>query len=349
MDGDSRSVDMISASALHQLAKEEIIMSLEGDQYRASGFSEPSFLVSEQLEKRRKDMEKLLGNNGTIWFTSGADESATWAIRGLLSTNSKKGNKIEVKDDTHISLMNAAKRFGGDSGRTVIVAASAMDIETGRVLDFKSWIDDIKNRHESPRKVLDARGVIGRIPIKEISEFADAIILDSESFGGPIGIGALWIRKGVRIQPLIEGSGQEKGRRGGTVPVGLVNAFVRVAIELEENRVTNTILWNKLHNKLESIILEHGGEIFGKNQERAPGITCFSLPGPPAEIFLQHLEQKGFIAAPSSGCTATAGKPSHVLTSMGVENDTALRAIRISLQPNTTQETLKHLIHALLD
>lgn len=164
-----------------------------------------------------------------------------------------------------------------------------------------------------------------------------------------MGIGALWIRHGVRIQPLIEGSGQEKGRRGGTVPIGLVNAFVKVAIQAEENRIKNTKLWNHLHHKLESMILQHGGEIFALEQERAPGITCLSLPGSPAEIFLQHLEQRGFIAAPSSGCTATAGKPSHVLTSMGIGDETALRAIRISLQPDTPEETLEKLIHALLN
>lgn len=349
MDGDSASVDMISASTLHPLAKEEIIASLDGNQHRASGFSEPSFLISQQLESRRKDLENLLGNNGTIWFTSSADESATWAIRGLLSTNSKNGNKIDVKEDAHISLINAVKRYGGDSGKTVIAVASAMDIETGRILDLEEWNDEMINRHEAPRKVLDARGAIGRIALTEISRVADAIILDSESFGGPMGIGALWVRKGVRIQPLIEGSGQEKGRRGGTVPVGLVNAFVKVAIQVEKNRIENTKLWNKLHGKLESEILQKGGQIFAEDEKRAPGITCLSLPGPPAEIFLQHLEQRGFIAAPSSGCTATAGKPSHVLTSMGIGNETALRAIRISLQPDTSKETLEKLIDALLN
>ena len=349
MDGNSGSVDMISASTLHPLAKEEIIASLDGNQHRASGFSEPSFLISQQLESRRKDLENLLGNNGTIWFTSSADESATWAIRGLLSTNSKNGNKIDVKEDAHISLINAVKRYGGDSGKTVIAVASAMDIETGRILDLEEWNDEIINRHEAPRKVLDARGAIGRIALTQISRVADAIILDSESFGGPMGIGALWVRKGVRIQPLIEGSGQEKGRRGGTVPVGLVNAFVKVAIQVEKNRIENTKLWNKLHGKLESEILQKGGQIFAEDEKRAPGITCLSLPGPPAEIFLQHLEQRGFIAAPSSGCTATAGKPSHVLTSMGIANETALRAIRISLQPDTSKETLEKLIDALLN
>ena len=349
MDGDSASVDMISASTLHPLAKEEIIASLDGNQHRASGFSEPSFLISQQLESRRKDLENLLGNNGTIWFTSSADESATWAIRGLLSTNSKNGNKIDVKEDAHISLINAVKRYGGDSGKTVIAVASAMDIETGRILNLEEWNDEIINRHEAPRKVLDARGAIGRIALTQISRVADAIILDSESFGGPMGIGALWVRKGVRIQPLIEGSGQEKGRRGGTVPVGLVNAFVKVAIQVEKNRIENTKLWNKLHGKLESEILQKGGQIFAEDENRAPGITCLSLPGPPAEIFLQHLEQRGFIAAPSSGCTATAGKPSHVLTSMGIGNETALRAIRISLQPDTSKETLEKLIDALLN
>ena len=348
MGGDSRSVDMISAATLHPLAKETIIASLEGDQHRASGFSEPAFLVSETLEQRRKEMEEMF-QGGSIWFTSGADESSTWAIRGLLATNSKKGNKIEVKEDAHISLLNAAKRYGGNDGETVIIAASAMDIETGRILNLENWNNKIMERTDSPKRILDARGTIGRIPLNEMVNFADAIILDSESFGGPIGIGALWIRHGIRIEPLIEGSGQEKGRRGGTVPVTLVDAFVKVVIQLEKMRNKNCKLWDQLHEKLESFILKNGGEIFGVNEKRASGITCLSLPGPPAEIFLQNLEQKGFIASPSSGCTATAGKPSHVLTSMGIETENALRAIRISLQPNTSDEMLSKLIDAMMN
>jgi cysteine desulfurase len=94
---------------------------------------------------------------------------------------------------------------------------------------------------------------------------------------------------------------------------------------------------------------QKGGVIHGMNFERAPGITCLSLPGPPAEILLQQLEEKGFIAAPSSGCTTSAGKPSHVLSSMGVANDVALRAIRISLEPDTNMTILEELIQALIE
>ncbi len=340
---------MISAPTLHSIAKNEIIASLEGNQFRASGFSESSFLVSEELEKRRKEMEKLLDGKGSVWFTSSADESATWAIRGLLATNSRKGNKIQIKEDAHISMINSAKRYGGDSGEVVIMGASVMDIETGRILDFEKWNSSTMKISNSVRRILDARGTIGRISLSELPNSADAIILDSESIGGPLGIGALWVRHGVRIEPLIEGSGQEKGRRGGSVPIGLVNAFVKLAIHLEGIREKNCKLWDKLHGELEDSIVEKGGEIFGVNEERASGITCFSLPGPPAEISLQHLEQKGFIAAHSSGCTATAGKASHVLTSMGVERENALRAIRISLQPNTSQELLSKLIDAIIN
>ena len=71
------------------------------------------------------------------------------------------------------------------------------------------------------------------------------------------------------------------------------------------------------------------------------------MPGPPAEIYLQNLEERGFIAAPSGGCSATAGKPSHVLISMGIDSEEALRAIRISLEPNTNMKMLNELIDAL--
>jgi cysteine desulfurase len=219
MGADSTSVDILSAPTLHPLAIKSIIESLQGNQYRPNGFSEPSFLLSEMLEERRLEIETLVGGGGSIWFTSGADESATWAIRGILATNSSKGNRIEVKEDAHVSLFNAAKRFGGKNGEIVIAAASAMDIETGRILDLEKWNSEIKSRNISPKKILDARSTIGRIPLTKMCEFADAIILDSESIGGPVGIGALWVRHGTRIQPLIEGSGQESGRRGGGIRI----------------------------------------------------------------------------------------------------------------------------------
>ena len=346
MGGDSRSVDILSASPLHPLAIEEIISSTKGTQYRVNGFSEAAHLATEKLEKRRQQMENLLPG-GSIWFTSSADESATWAIRGLLSTNSRKGDRVDVKDDSHISLINAAKRFGGNEGEVVVAAASAMDIETGRILNAEKWNHELNERLSSPKRILDARGIIGRLPFDSICEFADAIILDSESCSGPSGIAALWVRRGIRIAPMIEGSGQELGRRGGNIPLGLVNAFVKVAVQLDNEREQNCQKWSDLHNLLENGIIEKGGKIHGKNEDRVPGITCFSMPGPPAEIYLQNLEERGFIAAPSGGCSATAGKPSHVLTSMGIDSEEALRAIRISLEPNTNMKMLNELIDAL--
>ena len=348
MGGDSRSVDILSASPLHPLAIESIISSTEGTQYSINGFSEAAHRVAEKLEKRRQQLENLLPG-GSIWFTSSADESATWAIRGLLSTNSRIGNRVDVKVDSHISLINAAKRFGGNEGEVVVAVASAMDIETGRILNVEKWNHDLNERLSSPKRILDARGIIGRLPIAKLCGFADAIILDSESYGGPSGIAALWIRRGIRIAPMIEGSGQELGRRGGNVPLGLVNAFVEVAIYLDNKREENCQKWSNLHNFLEGGIIEKGGKIHGKNDERAPGITCFSMPGPPAEIYLQNLEERGFIAAPSGGCSATAGKPSHVLTSMGIDSEEALRAIRISLEPNTNMKILNELIDAMVN
>ncbi len=347
MGGDSRSVDVLSASTLHPLAIKAIIASTEGVQHRANGFSAPAHLTSEILEKRRKQLEEWL-SGGSVWFTSSPDESASWAIRGLLSTNIRRGDRIEIKDDSHISLKNAAKRFGGEEGDVVLVGASAMDLETGRILNLEKWNNDLQEKFDSPKRILDARGTIGRIPVSVLCEYADAIILDSESYGGPLGIAALWVRHGIRILPLIEGSGQESGRRGGNIPIGLVNAFVDVALQLENDRLENCEQWLKIHGDLEAAIIKKGGEIHGKGEERAPGITCFSLPGPPAEIYLQNLEERGFIAAPSGGCSATAGKPSHVLTSMGIDSETALRSIRISLEPNTNKDLLNELIDALI-
>ena len=123
---------------------------------------------------------------------------------------------------------------------------------------------------------MDARGIIGRLSADTICEFADAIILDSESCGGPSGIAALWVRRGIRIAPMIEGSGQELGRRGGNIPLGLVNAFVKVAIQLDNDREHNCQKWSDLHNLLENAIIEKGGKIHGNNEKRASGTVSYT-------------------------------------------------------------------------
>ena len=113
------------------------------------------------------------------------------------------------------------------------------------------------------------------------------------------------------------------------------------------NRIKSTELWNSHHSRLEETIRSAGGIVHGETEPRAPGITCASIPGDFAEIRIQYLEEKGIIASPASGCSSTAGKPSHVLTSMGIDADTAMRSLRFSLPEDTNSSDLERLLEAL--
>ncbi len=337
--------DVLSVQRLRAVARDEVLKWSKGTVYPASGTSGQSEVASLAIEKAREKIESLLPG-GNIWFTSGPDEAANWAIKGISAAQRRKGNKIIATPDSHLSILNAVRYIQGEED-VIASTTSAFNIETGILLDIQGWAQDVSENHPHARRIIDARGAIGRIDLTPLTHSSDVIILDSETCGGPAGIGALWVRKGVRIEPLIHGSGQENGRRSGTVPIGLVCAFAAACIEAESKRTRNTKLWNKHHSQLEEAIRLKNGIIHGEKEMRAPGITCASIPGDFAEIRIQHLEERGIIASPASGCSSTAGKPSHVLTHMGVDTDTAMRSLRFSLPEDTNSGDLKRLIEAL--
>jgi len=337
--------DILSVQRLRAVAQDEIQKWSKGIVHPASGSSQSSEISSISIEEARQKIESLLPG-GNVWFTSGPDEAANWAIKGIAAAQRRRGNKIIASPDSHLSILNAIRSIQGD-GEVVASTASAINIETGVLLDAQTWARNVSETYPHARRIIDARGAIGRIEIEPLTLSSDAIILDSETCGGPAGVGALWIRTGVRIEPLIHGSGQEKGRRSGTVPIGLVCAFAAASIEADLKRITNTELWNQHHSQLEEKIHSINGVIHGDSEARAPGITCASIPGEFAEIRLQYLEERGIIASPASGCSSTAGKPSHVLTAMGVDADSAMRSLRFSLPEDTNSRDLNRLMEAL--
>ena len=345
MGGDFFVTDILSVQRLRAIARDELLKWSIGTVYPASGSNKYSDISSMAIEEARQKIESLLPG-GNIWFTSGPDEAANWAIKGLAAAQRRKGNKSIATSDSHLSILNAIRSIQGD-GEVVSSATSAINIETGVLLNIHEWSQNVQENYPHARRIIDARGAIGRIELEPLTRHSDAIILDSETSGGPSGVGALWIRTGVRIEPLIHGSGQERGRRSGTVPVGLVCAFAAACNEAELNRIKSTELWNSHHSRLEETIRLAGGIVHGETEPRAPGITCASIPGDFAEIRIQYLEEKGIIASPASGCSSTAGKPSHVLTSMGIDADTAMRSLRFSLPEDTNSSDLERLLEAL--
>ena len=211
------------------------------------------------IEEARQKIEALLPG-GNIWFTSGPDEAANWAIKGLAAAQRRKGNKSIATSDSHLSILNAIRSIQGD-GEVVSSATSAINIETRVLLNIHEWSQHVQENYPHARRIIDARGAIGRIELEPLTRHSDAIILDSETCGGPSGVGALWIHAGVRIEPLIHGSGKRGAAQN--APVGLVCAFAAACNEAELNRIKATELWNSHHSRLEDTIRSAGGIVWG--------------------------------------------------------------------------------------
>ncbi|MDQ3815610.1 MAG: aminotransferase class V-fold PLP-dependent enzyme, partial [Armatimonadota bacterium] len=167
-------------------------------------------------------------------------------------------------------------------------------------------------------------------------------------FGGPKGVGALFIRSGVKMKSLLRGGGQERGRRAGTenVPgiVGMGAAAEVAQRDLEQNRRHLIALRERLESGLRTL---PGATINGLRVPRAPHITNVSLPGQRAESLALNLDLMGFAVGTGSACASGALEPSHVLIAMGRSKDEARASLRVSLGVQNTADEINQFLGAL--
>jgi cysteine desulfurase len=322
-------------------------------------FGNPSSLhdwgdpAREGVENAREQVAKLIGvsNSEEVIFTSCGSESNNFALKGIALAQQNKGKHIVISAIEHFSVMNAAKTL------------EKLGFEVTLVPVDNNGVVDPENVRKSLRKdtilvsIMHANGEVGTIePIKEISKITrennvtfhtdavatcgaiplsvkelgvDALSLAGNSFNGPKGSGALWLKKGVRIFPLIDGGIQEGGRRAGTenVPaiVGLGKACELAAAHLTENVKKLSQMRNRLikglPSKIEHVILT------GHSENRLPGLASFCVEFIEGESMLMLLNSQGIAVSSGSSCTSRALKASHVLLAMGYNHELAQGSI----------------------
>jgi cysteine desulfurase len=192
----------------------------------------------------------------------------------------------------------------------------------------------------------DAVQAFGKIPIDAQKQVFDFLTISGHKFGAPKGIGALFIRRGTQIEPLMHGGTQDRGRRPGTENVAAAVGLARAAeLTLAECEAHCSRL-RKLRDKLEAGILAQVPDaiVHGKGAERAPHIASISVPGTDSESLLMALDLRGIAASGGSACQSGSVTPSHVLTSLGVRPDLASAAIRMSLGALTTDHCIDRVI-----
>jgi len=346
--------------------------------YLVESFGNPSSLhdwgddAREAIEKARAQVAQLIGaDTGEIIFTGGGTEGNNFAIKGLALAQQGKGKHVVVSAIEHFSVLHSAKTLGKwgfevcevpvdkhgvvdpDEVRrnlrtdTILVSIMHANGEVGTIEPIKE-IAQITRERKIPFHT-DAVATAGTIPVNVKELGADTLSLAGNQFYGPKGIGALWVRKGVRIMPLLDGGIQEGGRRAGTenVPaiVGLGKAAELARTDMVDRTKQLTPLRDRLLKELLSKI-EHV-VITGHPQNRLPGHASFCVEFIEGESMLMLLNSKGVAVTSGSACTSRALKASHVLISMGIPHELAQGSILFTLGIENTPEDIDYVLETM--
>jgi cysteine desulfurase len=325
------------------------------------------------IEEAREKVAAAIGADPReIHFTSGGTESDNWAIRGAVAANRNKGNHIVTSAIEHHAVLHTLKQLEKEGVEvTYIPVDGAGLIHPDRlaeairpdtilftVMMANNEIGTIQPVREigliaREKQVLfhtDAVQAAGSLPIDVTYIQADLLSLSAHKFYGPKGVGALYIRRGSAISPLLTGGAQERNRRAGTENVagivGMGKAIATAVAEMDAyagkirmlrdrtiQRVLNTIPYSRLNGSLE---------------KRLPGNCNFSFDFIEGESLLLLLDMKGIAASSGSACSSGSLDPSHVLMAIGLSHETAHGSLRVSFGWDNEEQDVDTLVENLV-
>lgn len=342
---------------------------LTDDYGNASGVYSAGRRAKRAVETAREQTAALIGcNSEELYFTSGGTESDNWALTGICRMLKSQGkNHIITSSIEHHAVLHTCdflRAEGFDitllpvqtdgtvepqsvknavTDRTALVSVMYANNETGIIQP----VSDIANIcHEN--NILfhtDAVQAVGHININVKDQNIDLLSMSGHKFGAPKGIGALFIRKEINIPNFIFGGAQEKGHRPGTENVAAAVGIGKAALEAYENMNQRYKYTSALRDKLTDGLLSISGvTLNGSKENRLPGHCSISLRDADGEALLLMLDLKGICASAGSACTSGDSTPSHVLTAMGADYETALGSIRFSLSHNNTEDDVDYIL-----
>jgi cysteine desulfurase len=322
------------------------------------------------LDEARERVGRCLGARpDEICFTSGGTEGDNLAILGAWRALKAKGRTAIVTTPIeHKAILGAihqATREGAEERMLSMTSDGVVDLASFDELVDEAvavcstmWVNNeigsvqpvpemaAKAKSRGALVHTDAVQAFGKIPIDAQKQQFDFLTISGHKFGAPKGIGALFIRRGTPLEPLMHGGTQDRGRRPGTENVAAAVGLARAAeLTLAECEAHCARLL-RLREKLEAGILAQVPDavIHGRGAERAPHIVNVSVPGTDSESLLMALDLRGIAASGGSACQSGSVSPSHVLTALGVRPELASAAIRMSLGSLTTDACIDRVI-----
>ena len=330
--------------------------------------------AQEVLTDARGRMAALLNcRPEELIFTSGGSEADNQAIRSAAALGARAGKKHIISTAfEHHAVLHTLKKLEREGFEVTLLDVHENGLITAEevknalredtclvtVMYANNEIGTIQPIGEigavcRERGVLfhtDAVQAVGHIPIDVQAQNIDMLSLSGHKFHGPKGVGALYARKGIRLEPLIEGGAQERGRRSGTenLPaiVGMTAALEEAYAHMEENSAKVSRMRDTLIEGLSRI--PHS-VLNGDRLHRLPGNVSFCFEGIEGESLLLLLDDKGICASSGSACTSGSLDPSHVLLAIGRPHEIAHGSLRLSLSAENTPEEMERIIRDVTD
>ncbi len=346
--------------------------------YLSEAFGNPSCIhewgdvAREAMETSREQVAGLIGANPEeIIFTGSGTESNNFAIKGLALAQQAKGKHIVISAIEHFSVLNSAQtlaksgfelslvpvdKYGivsPDEVRkalrpdTVLVSVMHASGEVGTIQPIAEV-----SRVARERKILfhtDAIATAGTIPVDVNTLGVDALSLAPNQFYGPKGVSALWLRKGTRIIPLLDGGVQEGGRRAGTENVPAIVGMGKAAEIARKDMKTRAECLVRLRDRLLKELPARIERVIvtGHPQNRLPGHASFCVEFIEGEAMLMLLNSEGVAVTSGSACTSRALKASHVLLAMGLKHEIAQGSLLFGLGIENTLEDIDYVLGVL--
>jgi cysteine desulfurase len=323
------------------------------------------------LEDAREKVANLMNANPReLVFTGSATESNNFALKGVAFANSKKGKHIIVSKIEHDCVLNSARWLEKQGFKitylsvdnyglvdpkevekairkdTILVSVMHANNEIGTIEPIAEIGKICRKKNVYFHS--DAAQSFGKIPIDVKKMNIDLLTVNAHKMYGPQGVGALYVRSGVNIDPLLHGGGHEFGLRSSTVNIPGVVGFGEAAELRKKEMDREAKFLTKLRDKLIKGVLEiENSRLNGHPTKRLPNNTNFSFAFIEGEALVLHLDMKGIDASTGSACSSSSLEPSHVLMAIGLKHEQAHGSLRLSLGKENTEKDIDYVLEVL--
>ncbi len=338
-----------------------------------SSIISPGLRARQALEDARQQIATLLGdeNPRTVYFTGSATESNNITVMGAAESLKSKGNHIIVSAIEHVSVLNPCKelmKHGFDVSIVPVDGEGVVDVESLEkaitdktilisVMYANGEIGTIQPVREigkiaAEKKIMfhvDGTAACGKIPVDVMADGIDIMTVSSNDMAGPQGVAGLYAKKGVKLEPVMFGGGQERGLRPGTENIAGVAGMGKAAEISMAEMGENAAHTKKLTDRLMDGLTEKVSDCYvtGSRTNRLPNHASVRFSYIEGESIILNLDMMGVAAASGSACTSKTLKASHVLIALGLKHEEAHGSLVMTLTRDNTEEDIDYIIEVL--